>query len=118
MSKMFQTAMVLSVLVFAGIASAADNAFRVNVPFAFTVGNQQFAAGTYLVQQTNSGVVLITGEGRGAAVLSVPKDLTTPGVSTGLVFTNSHLTAVQVDGDGTRAIPMHASEDHKLVLGQ
>lgn len=116
MKEMFQTLAVLAVLAFAGIASAADNgtAFRIHVPFAFSVGTQQFAAGDYLVQRSDSGLVLITGEGTGAAVISIPSDITKTGVSTGLIFSNSHLIAVQVNGERTRAIPQ--SEKRSLAL--
>lgn len=120
MNKMFQTLTVLFVLAFAGLLSAADmgTAFRIHVPFAFTVGTQQLAAGDYLVQQSNSGVLLITGQGTGAAVLSIPSEMTKTGVPTGLVFTKSHLVAVQVTGEGTRSILTHETRGRGIALSR
>ena len=120
MKKMFQTLSVLAVLAFTGTVSAADigTAFRITVPFAFTVGTQHLAAGNYLVQETSSGVLLITGEGTGAAVLSMPSAMTKLGVPTGLVFTKNQLVAVQVRGEGTRAVLSHEVQERGLALSQ
>ena len=120
MTKLFQTLAVLAVLAFTGTASAADvgTEFRISVPFAFTVGTQQLPAGSYLVQQTNSGVVLITGQGTGAAVLSLPSEMTKTGVPTGLVFSKNHLTAVQVSGEGTRSVLSRETSDRTLALSR
>lgn len=120
MKKMFQTLIVFAVLAFAGTASAAEvgTAFRITVPFAFTVGMQHLAAGTYLVQETNSGVLLITGEGTGAAVLSMPSAIGKLGVPTGLVFTKNRLVAVQVRGEGTRSVLSHETSDRGLALSR
>jgi hypothetical protein len=120
MKKMFQTFALLAALALAGIAYAAEigTAFRIHVPFAFTVGTQQLAAGDYLVQQSDSGLLLITGQRTGAAVISLPSEMAKPGVSTGLVFSNSRLVAVQVSGEGTRAVPSHQIQERSLTLSR
>ena len=120
MKKLFQTLAVLAVLAFAGSASAADvgTEFRVNVPFAFMVGTQQLPAGYYLVQESNSGLLLITGEGTGAAVLSIPAEMTKTGVPTGLVFSKNHLTAVEVSGEGTRSVLSHEAPGRSVALSR
>ena len=120
MKKLFQTLGVFTVLAFAGMASAAEvgTAFRIDVPFAFTVGTQQLPAGSYLVQESNSGVLLITGQGTGAAVLSIPSEVAKTGVPTGLVFTKSRLTAVQVSGEGTRSVLSHPPTERGLALSR
>ncbi|MBV8068669.1 MAG: hypothetical protein JO270_02095 [Acidobacteriaceae bacterium] len=118
MKKMFQALTVFAMLAFAGLASAADigNSFRIHVPFAFTVGPKQFAAGDYLVQQTDSGLLFVTGGGTGVAVISIPSEMTRTGVSTGLVFSNSRLVAVQVNGEGTRAVPTGVTQERTIAL--
>ncbi len=48
---------------------------QVHVPFAFMVGTQQFAAGDYRVQQADSGVLFVQGEGKAVAAITLPADL-------------------------------------------
>ncbi len=120
MKKLFQTLAAFAVLVLAGVAYAADSgtSFRIHVPFAFTVGTQQLAAGDYVVQESDSGLVLITGGGTGAAAISIPSDNTKLGVPTGLVFSSNRLVAVKVNGEGTRAIPVHQMQERSIVLSR
>lgn len=118
MKKMFQTLSAFAVLALTGVAYAAEtgSSFRIHVPFAFAVGTQQLAAGDYLVQESDSGLVLITGGGTGAAAISLPADTVKLGVPTGLVFSNNRLIAVKVNGEGTRAIPMPPVQEHTIAL--
>ena len=99
---------------------SATEALRVSVPFSFVVGGKEFAAGQYRVEQTNSGVIFVKGEGQGAAVLSVPAELSKTGAATGLRFTNSqsheYLTGVQVEGEATRAIPVTSYTERKVTV--
>ncbi|MBV8550897.1 MAG: hypothetical protein JOY54_06325 [Acidobacteriaceae bacterium] len=120
MKKMFQAFSLLGVLALAGVASAAGMAttFRITVPFAFTVGTEELPAGTYTVEKTDSGVVLIVSHAQGAAVLTVPSQVAKAGVNTGLVFQGGHLVAVQIDGEGTRGIPARTTLDRSLTVSQ
>jgi hypothetical protein len=120
MKKIFQTCAAFAVLALACAAYAAGNgtSFRIHVPFAFTVGSQPLAAGDYLVQESDSGLVLIIGAGTGAAAISIPSDNVKLGVPTGLVFSNNHLVAVKVNGEGTRAIPSHQPQERTIALSR
>jgi hypothetical protein len=118
MKKMLNTLVAFAVLALAGVAHAADNStsFRIHVPFAFTVGTQHLEAGDYVVQESDSGLVLIIGCGTGAAAISIPSDNVKLGVPTGLVFSNNHLVAVKVNGEGTRAIPWRETQERSIAL--
>ena len=119
--KMFKTFAVIGVLASAGAAFAGDDSryLHVNVPFAFVVGSEQFAPGTYDVRQSESGIVTVQGQGKSAAFLSSP--LETPKASdvSGLRFTNNasreYLSAISMEGEGTRSVPVHFSQSVALT---
>ena len=89
--KMFKTFAVIGVLASAASAYAGDDSryLHVNVPFAFVVGSEQFAPGTYNVRQTESGIVTVQGQGKSAAFLSAPLETAKAGDVSGLRFTNN-----------------------------
>jgi hypothetical protein len=101
-------------------ASAAEH-LRVNVPFAFVLAGLEFQPGHYTVEETNSGILTVIGEGRGAAVLTIPAETSRTNASTALRFVTDgheyHLVGVQVDGEQSRAIGSESYRDHKLSIG-
>ena len=64
-------------------------------------------------------MILIQGNGKAAATISVPGSVAKPGAATGLKFSSDgrreHLVGVQVEGEATRTVPSHA-DDAKVVL--
>ncbi len=119
--KMFKTLVAIGVLCSAGSAFGAEQThlLRVNVPFAFVVEGEQFAAGNYDVSQTESGIVTVQGQGKAVMLLSTPKEAARSGEVSGLRFTNSashsYLSAVSVEGEGTRAVPVHLTHAQTLA---
>ncbi len=119
--KTFKTIGVIGALALAALspaASAADS-MRVHVPFAFVVAGQRFAAGDYVIKQSENGIVLVQGSHKGAMVLSTPGSRPA-NANVGLQFTNSgqylHLVAVEEGGAETRAIPVRAVEERGVTL--
>ena len=55
------------VLLGGGLSASAAEHLRVNVPFSFVLAGLEFQPGQYTVDQSNSGVLTVVGEGRGAA---------------------------------------------------
>ena len=114
--KLFKTFTILGVLASAGAAFGAENShyLKVTVPFAFVVAGQQFTPGEYSVSQTETGIITVQGRGKAAAVLSTPFEASKYGETSGLHFTNNesreYLTGVSVEGEGTRAVPVHLSQ--------
>ena len=51
---------------------AQMNSLQVNVPFAFTVGSEKMPAGAYMVQTSESGLVMLQGSGHAVTFLSTP----------------------------------------------
>ena len=102
----------------ASAANAAD-AMRVNVPFTFVVSGKVFPAGQYTVQETDTGVILVQGQGTAAVALSIPGVQAKADSLPGLHFraSNGQEYLVAVDSDaGSRAVPMHALETRTLTL--
>lgn len=98
-------------------ASSLGPVLQVHVPFAFMVGTQQFAAGDYRVQQTDSGVLFVQGEGKAVAAITLPADLK-PGTSSSLRFSSAdqhYLTGVQMQGESSRSL-LTPEEQRKLTL--
>jgi hypothetical protein len=103
-------------------AFAATPAMRVNVPFAFIVGNQKLAAGQYAVEtasENGNGVVLIQGEGHAVAVLTSPLLPARPDSKASLVFQSSqdgaHLVKIQMEGEPSRSVALGSSLDHSKL---
>jgi hypothetical protein len=123
--KLFKTFGMTGVLALAGLtlsslaqAGTVTDSMRVHVPFAFVVAGQQFAAGDYTVQQTDSGIVWVRGGGKAALTLSFPA-ATVPGRAPGLRFAKSEEKAYLVGVQGQelgRSIPMHTYEQRKLTI--
>jgi hypothetical protein len=114
------TMCVVSALAFSTLASAAmsGESLRVHVPFSFVVGGQEFTAGEYQVVQSDSGIILVQGEGKAAMAMSIPAGLPKPGSSPNLRFTSSDQKEYLVGVEGetaSRAIPLHVYEQRKLT---
>ena len=75
--KTFKAIALASVLGIAGAAlpASASEVLRVKVPFPFVLAGQEFSAGQYRVDQSDSGLIIVQGEGHAVAVLSIPADL-------------------------------------------
>jgi hypothetical protein len=123
MKRTFIQALTLTtVLAGSGALSSlsASERLTVNVPFSFVVGSKEFTAGHYRVEQDNDGIIIVQGEGQGAAVMSIPAELERTGPATGLRFTanesRKYLTGVQVEGEGSRAIPVKAFTEHRVTV--
>jgi hypothetical protein len=118
----FKTIALASALAIAGAAlpASASQVLRVKVPFSFVLAGQEFSAGQYKVDQSDSGLIIVQGEGRAVAVLSIPSDLTKPSYTSSLHFAKSesrtYLVGVQVEGEGSRAIPRVAYQERKLTV--
>lgn len=120
--KLFQAVLTVGCAVLPACAFAASpsDSMNVHVPFQFVAAGQTFPAGEYRVQRSENGLILIQGNGRAAATISVPGALAKPGASTGLRFTSDgtreHLVGVQVEGEATRSLPMHIEDSKKAIL--
>jgi hypothetical protein len=99
-------------------AAASTESIRVNVPFAFVVAGKLFPAGQYNVQQSDSGLILVQGEGKSAVALTIPADRVKSDVPA-LHFsaTNGREYLVSVDNNwNSRAVPLHIYEPRTLTL--
>ena len=119
--KMFKTVILMGVLVSGSLVEASEysHSLHVNVPFAFVVAGQQFAAGQYDVKETDTGIITVQGEGKAAAVISTPLQAPKPGMVSALRFTgdgNRDLVSVAVEGEGLRSVPVHPIQERKLTL--
>ncbi len=121
-TNILKMAGLVSALGAASYASAAEAAYylHVNVPFAFVVAGQQFAAGEYDIKETNTGIITVQGAGGAAEVLSTPLEAAKEGEHSRLRFTTTesgaHLVSVSVEGEGTRSVPAHLGQERKLAL--
>ena len=93
------------------IASAAEFAETIHgtIPFSFVVGSKVFPAGDYTVKETESGVIVVQGEGTAAMALSIPASMKA-GDAPLLRFTpsNGRQYLVSVEGANTsRELPVH-----------
>jgi hypothetical protein len=120
--KLFQTLFVVGCAAMPALLSAAStyDSIYVHVPFAFVAAGQSFSAGDYRVQRSDSGLILIQGNGKAAATISVPGSLAKPGAATSLQFSSDgerqHLVGVQVEGEATRTLVSHPADTRKVVL--
>ena len=119
--KMFKTLRVASVLalsVVSPLVAADSSSLHVNVPFAFVVSGQKLPAGDYVIDtQSNAGIVMIQGQGRGVIVLSTPAF--SKGYKPGLKFQQEtdgeHLMSVQGSDAMTRQISQTISAKGKVA---
>lgn len=114
---------VFGALALAALLPAASDSvgyMRVHIPFSFVVAGQQFAAGDYVVKQSDNGVVLVQGARKGAMVMSTPAFRSDAGSSSSLRFTNNgeqfNLVTVAEQGVQPRSIPVRAVEQRALTL--
>jgi hypothetical protein len=75
--KLFQALFVAGFAVIPALISAASpyDSIYVHVPFAFEVAGQSFSPGDYRIQRSDNGLILIQGNGKAAATISVPGPL-------------------------------------------
>ena len=71
----FQFVAVAGVLMAGSLSASAAERLRVNVPFSFVMAGLEFQPGQYTVDESNTGVLTVQGEGHGAAVLTIPAEL-------------------------------------------
>jgi len=120
--KLFQALLVVGSAALPALVSAASpyDSLYVHVPFEFVAAGQSFSPGDYHVQRGENGVILIQGNGKAAATISVPGSMAKPGAATGLKFSSDgqreHLVSVQVEGEAARTIPSHLEISKKVVL--
>lgn len=120
--KLFQALLVAGFAAFPALlpaASSYDSLF-VHVPFEFVAAGQSFPAGDYRVQSADNGIILIQGNGKAAAAISIPGPLSTAGTTTGLKFSSDgqreHLVGVQIQGLASRTIASPTETSRKVVL--
>ena len=120
--KLFQALLVVGSAALPALLSAASpsDSLYVHVPFEFVAAGQSFSPGDYHIQRADNGVILIQGNGKAAAAISVPGSMAKPGAATGLKFSSDgqreHLVGVQVEGEATRNIPSRSDISKKVVL--
>ena len=119
--KTFKAIALASVLGIAGAAlpASASEVLRVKVPFPFVLAGQEFSAGQYRVDQSDSGLIIVQGEGRAVAVLSIPADLPKRPDTSSLHFTTSdsrEYGGCTIEGEGVRAIPRNGFQERKLTV--
>ena len=115
--KMFGTVLALGLPTFLWAASTGQT-LLVHVPFAFMLAGQQFAPGEYRVQESDNGIVLVQGNGKAAATLSIPTGATKPGAAPGLRFVSSEEKEylVGIQGEAARTLTIPPQLDRKLIL--
>lgn len=111
---------VAGVLMAGSLSASAAERLRVTVPFSFVLAGLEFQAGQYTVDESNSGVLTVQGEGRGAVVITVPGEVSKSGAASSLRFVTDgheyHLVGVQMDGDSSRAVSTPTLREHKLSI--
>lgn len=120
--KLFRALLAVGSAAFPALlpAAAPYESLNVRVPFEFVAAGQSFPAGDYRVQRTDNGLIMIQGNGKAAATITVPGALAKPGEATGLKFSSNggreHLVGVQVEGEAMRNLPTHTEAMKKSVL--
>jgi len=120
--KLFQALFVIGSAVLPALLPAASpyDSLSVHVPFEFLAAGQSFSPGDYRIQRADNGLILIQGNGKSAATISVPGSVAKPGAPTGLTFSSdgqrAHLVSVQVEGQATRSILSRTEDTKKVVL--
>jgi hypothetical protein len=100
-------------------AETAGQSLRVNIPFSFVLAGKVFPAGFYTVQQTDSGVILVSGQGTAALALTIPGEQVKRGSLPALRFASNsgREYLVAVDGDSnSRTVPLHVIDTRTLTL--
>ncbi len=112
---------IAGVLVGGSLSASAAERLSVNVPFSFVLAGLEFQPGHYTLDQSNSGVLTVSGEGRGAVVITIPTELSKSNAASSLRFVTDgheyHLVAVQLDSENSRAVDSSIYREHKLSIG-
>ena len=116
----FQFVAIAGVLLGGSLTASAAERLIVNVPFSFVVAGLEFQPGQYTVDQNNSGVLTVYGEGHGAVVITTPAELSKSNAASSLRFVTDgheyHLVGVRMDGETDRAINSPVYREHKLSI--
>lgn len=111
---------ITGVLLGAGLSASAAEHLRVNVPFTFVLAGLEFQPGQYTVNESNNGVLTVTGEGRGAMVMTIPAEMKGSAPTGALHFVKDgpeyHLVGVQTSGDQSRAVDSQTYREHRLSI--
>jgi len=111
---------VVGVLAGGCLSASAAEAVRVNVPFSFVLAGLEFQPGQYTVAESNNGVLTVTGEGRGAMVMTIPAEMGKATAPASLRFVTDgheyHLVGVKTE-DTSRAVDSQAYREHRLSFG-
>jgi hypothetical protein len=120
--KLFRTICTLGGLALPSLALAASSsqALQVHVPFSFMLAGEEFAPGDYRIQEAGNGLIFVQGSGKAVMALSVPCGLGKLGTPSSLQFTSNqqreYLVGVNVEGEPSRAIPVHFDEVRKVTF--
>lgn len=122
MKKIYKFVTLLGALALGAIvasAAPAADAMHVNVPFSFVLEGKVFPAGHYTIKQTDTGVILVQGQGTSAIALTIPGEPVKSGnlPSLGFTLNNGHEYLVTVDNYmATRTVPLPVNETRTLAL--
>jgi hypothetical protein len=114
----FNLVAVAGVLLGGSLTASAAERVTVNVPFSFVVAGLEFQPGHYTVDESTSGVLTVSGGGRGAFVTTIPAEFKSSAPSSLHFVTDGHeyhLVGVQMEGELGRAID--SPSEHKLSIG-
>ena len=115
----FQFVAIAGVLFGSSLTASAAERLRVNVPFSFVLAGLEFQPGQYTVDESNSGLLTVYGEGRGAMVVTIPAEMKA-NAPTSLRFVTDgheyHLIGVQMEGEAARAVNSPIYREHKLSI--
>lgn len=102
------------------IVSASEIAETIQgtVPFSFVVGSKVFPAGEYTFKETESGLIIVQGQGTAGMALSIASEPLKSGSTPGLHFTatdgRQYLSAVE-GATMSRELPRHVTDTRTLT---
>jgi hypothetical protein len=120
--KLFQALFVAGSLALPALLSASSpyDTLSVHVPFEFVAAGQSFPAGDYRIHRADNGLILIQGNGKAAATITVPGSMMKPGDAAGLKFLSDgkreHLVGVQVEGEAVHTLVAPSDQAKRVVL--
>jgi hypothetical protein len=120
--KLFQALFVAGSALLPALLPAATpyDTLSVHVPFEFVAAGQSFPAGNYRIHRGDNGLIMIQGNGKAAATISVPGAMMKSGDAAGLKFLSDgkreHLVGVQVEGEAVHTLLSPANESRKVAL--
>jgi len=116
----YQFVAIAGVLLGGSLTASAAEHLRVNVPFTFELAGLEFQPGQYTLDESDSGVLTVQGEGRGAMVVTIPAEVTKTSAAATLRFVadgkEHHLVGFQVEGETSRAVPSPVYREHRLTM--